>query len=205
MPFGRAKNFSADKKRGLRGFTPMLSDHVPIRGNTNGRRFSLIPACVNIDPGLTPTSPALSPRATGVAQLRNEFVPSKPRKCRDPRQSAARTFWLRFRSLRYFRPAFRRFSCKPLIRLIRSFRTCVTTVGLGGEGQGEVGPTISATPDQSNCGVDPHLTQPLRPKGGEGRGDGVVRLWATPRRRSRGAASPGNDFQCGARVTTRSA
>src|ERR1700722_5725391 len=42
----------------------------------------------------------------------------------------------------------------------------------GGEGQGEMGPAASATPDQIHRGVDPHLTCPLRPRGGEGRGGG---------------------------------
>jgi hypothetical protein len=33
------KNFNADKKRDARGFTQMLSDHVPIRGIPMGSQF----------------------------------------------------------------------------------------------------------------------------------------------------------------------
>jgi zinc/manganese transport system substrate-binding protein len=45
-----------------------------------------------------------------------------------------------------------------------------------------VGPTTSATPDQNNRGVDPHLACPLRPSGGEQRGGGTVRRVVISRR-----------------------
>src|ERR1700723_147587 len=41
---------------------------------------------------------------------------------------------------------------------------------LGGEGQGEVGSGVIASPGQAVVASAPHLTRPLRPLGGEGRG-----------------------------------
>jgi hypothetical protein len=46
---------------------------------------------------------------------------------------------------------------------------------LGGEGQGEVGLRRYCTPGQAFAVSIPHLTRPLRPLGGEGRGGGIVR------------------------------
>ena len=72
----------------------------------------------------------LGPGPTRFAQVRNECLPSTTRASRDGCGNTGWTFRRRFMLLVCFCAVFHRFPSEPLIRLNRSFRTCVAAVGL---------------------------------------------------------------------------